>query len=94
MRSFDTELPHFVDEVGQVVITTADGSGEIPVPDVDARDTLGAGDVWHGAFAYAVARGEGDVPDWIGFANEVAAERVRHEGPRSWTAAVGRMGVR
>ncbi|WP_255632308.1 PfkB family carbohydrate kinase [Amycolatopsis sp. TNS106] len=72
--------------------STADGSGAVPVPVTRARDTLGAGDVWHGAFAYAVARGEGDVPGWIAFANEVAAERVRHEGPRSWTAAVAKMG--
>ncbi len=73
--------------------STADGSGEIPVPVTQARDTLGAGDVWHGAFAYAVARGTGDVPGWIEFANEVAAERVRHEGPRSWTAAVAKKGL-
>ncbi|MFJ4105158.1 PfkB family carbohydrate kinase [Amycolatopsis japonica] len=72
--------------------STTDGSGAVPVPVARARDTLGAGDVWHGAFAYAVARGTGDVPGWIGFANEVAAERVRHEGPRSWTAAVAKMG--
>ncbi|WP_410601373.1 PfkB family carbohydrate kinase [Amycolatopsis sp. lyj-90] len=73
--------------------STADGSGEIPVPVTQARDTLGAGDVWHGAFAYAVARDTGDVPGWIEFANEVAAERVRHEGPRSWTAAVAKKGL-
>jgi sugar/nucleoside kinase (ribokinase family) len=29
--------------------------GEVPVPSVDAADTLGAGDVFHGAFTYAVA---------------------------------------
>ncbi|WP_181774426.1 PfkB family carbohydrate kinase [Amycolatopsis pittospori] len=85
-----------------VVITTAgpdpvrwstpEESGETPVPVTQARDTLGAGDVWHGAFAYAVSRGTGDVPRWIAFANEVAAERVRHEGPRSWTTAVAKMG--
>lgn len=72
--------------------STADGSGAVPVPVTRARDTLGAGDVWHGAFAYAVARDQGEVPGWIEFANEVAAERVRHEGPRSWTAAVAKMG--
>ncbi|RSN10071.1 ribokinase [Streptomyces sp. WAC 05977] len=72
--------------------STADESGAVPVPVTRARDTLGAGDVWHGAFAYAVARDRGDVPGWIEFANEVAAERVRHEGPRSWTAAVAKMG--
>ncbi|EOD66216.1 PfkB family carbohydrate kinase, partial [Amycolatopsis vancoresmycina] len=68
--------------------STADGgSGEVPVPAVEARDTLGAGDVWHGALAVAVVR-EPTVPDRIRFANEVAAERVRHVGPRSWTTAI------
>jgi sugar/nucleoside kinase (ribokinase family) len=68
--------------------STADGaSGEVPVPAVEARDTLGAGDVWHGALAVAVAT-EPTVTDRIRFANEVAAERVRHVGPRSWTTAI------
>ncbi|WP_084743183.1 PfkB family carbohydrate kinase [Amycolatopsis australiensis] len=73
---------------GPVRWSTADGgSGEVPVPAVEARDTLGAGDVWHGALAVAVAR-EPTVTDRIRFANEVAAERVRHVGPRSWTTAI------
>ncbi|MEV6830576.1 PfkB family carbohydrate kinase [Amycolatopsis sp. NPDC051102] len=73
---------------GPVRWSTADGgSGEVAVPAVQARDTLGAGDVWHGALAVAVAR-ERTVTDRIRFANEVAAERVRHVGPRSWTTAI------
>ncbi|MET8848429.1 PfkB family carbohydrate kinase [Amycolatopsis sp. NPDC004625] len=73
---------------GPVRWSTADGaSGEVPVPAVEARDTLGAGDVWHGALAVAVVR-EPTVSDRIRFANEVAAERVRHVGPRSWTTAI------
>ncbi|MEU4249660.1 PfkB family carbohydrate kinase [Amycolatopsis sp. NPDC026612] len=73
---------------GPVRWSTADGSsGEVPVPVVEARDTLGAGDVWHGALAVAVTR-EATVTDRIRFANEVAAERVRHVGPRSWTTAI------
>jgi sugar/nucleoside kinase (ribokinase family) len=66
---------------------TAEGSGEVPVPRVEARDTLGAGDVWHGALAYHATRfepGRFAVPELIRFANEVAAERVRRVGPRSW----------
>ncbi|UOZ08752.1 PfkB family carbohydrate kinase [Amycolatopsis sp. WQ 127309] len=73
---------------GPVRWTTADGrSGEVPVLAVEARDTLGAGDVWHGALAVAVTR-EHTVADRIRFANEVAAERVRFVGPRSWTTAI------
>ncbi|MEU6645979.1 PfkB family carbohydrate kinase [Saccharomonospora sp. NPDC046836] len=61
-------------------------TGEVPVPRVTARDTLGAGDVWHGALVSRV--GELDLPQLIGFANAVAAERVRHSGPRSWLGPV------
>jgi sulfofructose kinase len=80
-----------LDRVG-VVITTAgpdpvrwrgpEGGGEVAVPSVDARDTLGAGDVWHGAFVSRVGRS--DIDEAIEFANAVASERVRHVGPRSW----------
>ncbi|WP_216211621.1 PfkB family carbohydrate kinase [Amycolatopsis aidingensis] len=62
--------------------------GEVPVPPVaEVADTLGAGDVWHGALAARV----GDrlaLPELIAFANEVAAERVRHRGPRSWVGPI------
>jgi sulfofructose kinase len=77
---------------GPVRWVTREASGEVPVPTVDARDTLGAGDVWHGALAHGWGR-FGDVPSVIGFANEVAAERVRHAGPRSWVAAVRERGM-
>ncbi|WP_162470742.1 PfkB family carbohydrate kinase [Saccharothrix deserti] len=52
-------------------------TGGQPVPVVEVRDTNGAGDVWHGALAVAVARGMA-VDDAVRWANEVAAVRVRH----------------
>lgn len=67
-------------------------SGEVAVPDVEARDTLGAGDVWHGALVSRVAKL--GVPELIEFANAVASERVRHVGPRSWLDPVRTMGER
>ncbi|MFI5607515.1 PfkB family carbohydrate kinase [Amycolatopsis sp. NPDC051903] len=72
--------------------SSAEDSGQVPVNVVGARDTLGAGDVWHGALAHAVASGRASVPEWIRQANAVAAVRVRHVGPRSWTAAVSELG--
>jgi sugar/nucleoside kinase (ribokinase family) len=60
-------------------------SGGVDVPSVTARDTLGAGDVLHGAFAFAVAAG-GDAVAALGFGAEVAAVRVGHPGPRAWLA--------
>lgn len=63
--------------------------GEIPAPTVTARDTSGAGDVWHGAFALAVARlgrvpVAAELPSMIEYANRAAAVRIQHEGARAW----------
>lgn len=80
-----------------VVVTTngadpvrwsSDGrSGTVPVPRIRAVDTLGAGDVFHGAYAFALALGA-DVPRRIAFASEVAATRCAHVGPRAWLDAI------
>jgi sugar/nucleoside kinase (ribokinase family) len=67
-------------------------SGEVAVPPVAAVDTAGAGDVFHGALAVAVAR-DPVVTDLVGalrFAIAVAGLRVKHAGPRGWLSAVPR----
>jgi sugar/nucleoside kinase (ribokinase family) len=56
-----------------------------PVP-VAAIDTLGAGDIFHGAFCVALASGQGFVPA-LAFANRVAAESCKHAGTRQWMSA-------
>lgn len=63
--------------------------GEVPAPTVTARDTSGAGDVWHGAFTLAVARQgrpptAAELPSMIEYANRAAAIRIQHEGARAW----------
>ncbi|MCK9792787.1 PfkB family carbohydrate kinase [Isoptericola sp. 4D.3] len=60
-------------------------SGRVPVPRVTARDTLGAGDTFHGALAAALAEGAA-LPDACAAAVRVASARVAHVGPRSWLA--------
>ncbi|RZU48300.1 sugar/nucleoside kinase (ribokinase family) [Krasilnikovia cinnamomea] len=63
-------------------------AGEVPVPPVAAVDTAGAGDVFHGALAVAVARDGAlsDLPGSLGYAVAVAGIRVGHAGPRAWLA--------
>jgi sulfofructose kinase len=51
-------------------------------PDVPVVDTLGAGDVWHGGFALALAEGR-TAADAIHFASAAAALKVRRSGGRS-----------
>jgi sugar/nucleoside kinase (ribokinase family) len=69
---------------------TREERGLIAVPQVPARDTLGAGDAFHGAAALALAQGQG-WPDTLAFAARVAAVRVQHPGPRAWRSALGRL---
>ena len=62
-------------------------AGEVPVPAVDAVDTLGAGDAFHGALAWAYAtapRHAPDLPAALAFAAQVAAVRCETAGPRRW----------
>lgn len=67
-------------------------AGAVPVPLVAARDTLGAGDAFHGALAWALATRPAALdtaPGFAGalaFAAEIAAVRVTVAGPRRWLA--------
>lgn len=61
------------------------GRGAVDVYPVRVVDTLGAGDVFHGALVMAIAaKPQAAVPDWVATASGVAAVRCRHPGPRGW----------
>lgn len=57
-----------------------------PAFTVETVDTLGAGDVWHGAFALALAEGRGET-DAIRFASAAAAIKCTRFGGRSGAPA-------
>lgn len=63
---------------------SAEGAGHVPACAVEVVDTLGAGDVWHGAFALRLAEGA-DETGAIRFANAVAALKCTRQGGRSGT---------
>jgi sugar/nucleoside kinase (ribokinase family) len=73
-------------------VTTGRGrpaGGEVRPPMVSAQDTLGAGDVWHGALAHGIAElgrvpDAEDLPRLVDGANQVAAMRVGMIGARAW----------
>jgi sugar/nucleoside kinase (ribokinase family) len=91
---FEAIVPTLVDEGARLVATTAgagpvrwrtrEAGGAVKVPPVDVRDTVGAGDVLHGAVAFARARGITDPARILRFGVAVASVRVQHAGPRSW----------
>lgn len=57
----------------------------LPAFKVSVRDTLGAGDVWHGAFALALAEGKA-AGDAVIFASAAAALKVQNGGGRAGCA--------
>jgi sugar/nucleoside kinase (ribokinase family) len=72
---------------GPVEWSDGSGAGTVDVPRVEARDTLGAGDAFHGALAAALAQGAA-LPKACAEAARVASTRVAHVGPRAWLAEV------
>ncbi|HEU4743246.1 MAG TPA: PfkB family carbohydrate kinase [Meiothermus sp.] len=54
--------------------------GEIPAFKVEAKDSTGAGDVYHGAFALALAEGQGEL-EALRFAAAVSALHVQNGEP-------------
>lgn len=107
----DDTIGAILDELAQAVVITHGGgavvyetqeglAGEVAVPAVPVRDTLAAGDAFHGALAVAVAkRGIGSdgtpididdiLPQVIEDAVAVATARVQHIGPRGWLGRLG-----
>lgn len=63
-----------------------DASGEIPALPVSAVDTMGAGDIFHGAFCHAYAR-EPAFVEALESANRIAAKSCQSAGTRSWMDA-------
>lgn len=88
------ELAAYLHGLGARVVAQTHGPGgidlsvggrrtEVPVPAVTAVDTLGAGDVLHGAYAFYRAEGV-DPEAALMRAAEVAAFRCRFAGSRRW----------
>lgn len=79
------------DGAGPLRWATGGEHGEAAVPRVDVVDTLGAGDVLHGAAAYAVAR-RGVSPKalrrWLPWAARVASLSCTLPGTRAWLRSV------
>ena len=57
---------------------------ELPVEPVKAVDTLGAGDIFHGAFCYGYFEKGYSCEEALQYAGKVASESVKYRGPREW----------
>jgi sugar/nucleoside kinase (ribokinase family) len=70
---------------GPIRWAEGESSGEITPQRVEAVDTLGAGDIFHGAFCHAFAGGEGFRAS-LEAAAAVASRSCTSWGPRGWMA--------
>ncbi len=66
-----------------IIYSSRNGEGEIPIGDVDVVDTLGAGDIFHGAFCYYYAKSPSFVSA-LENAARIATRSCQSFGTRSW----------
>ncbi len=59
------------------------GSGSLAVPDVPTVDTMGAGDIFHGAYSYFLGTGL-SFPDTLARAAIIASNSCQFRGTRAW----------
>lgn len=65
-------------------------SGLVPVPQIVPVDTMGAGDIFHGAFCYFSSAGMG-FADSLAEAARVASQSCQFRGTREWMQHSGRI---
>ncbi|MBV8672742.1 MAG: hypothetical protein JOZ33_04855 [Acidobacteriaceae bacterium] len=68
---------------GPIRFTAGRDSGLIPVPHVQVVDTMGAGDILHGAYCWYRAQGF-SFSEALGKAAVIASESCRFSGTRAW----------
>jgi sugar/nucleoside kinase (ribokinase family) len=76
----DIAITHGADPVR---FASARSAGTIEVPRVEAVDTMGAGDIFHGAFCFYSAQGR-EFEDALREAAKMASDSCRYSGTRKW----------
>jgi sugar/nucleoside kinase (ribokinase family) len=66
-----------------VQFVSGQSSGTLTVPQVEMVDTMGAGDILHGAYCYFASTGRGFIES-LAEAAKVASESCRYAGTREW----------
>lgn len=63
-------------------------SYELAVPKINAIDTLGAGDIFHGAFSKYIIETDHDFSAALSMAAKIASLSCQYIGPRKWTGSL------
>ena len=69
---------------GPITLIWEGARSAIAVRSAKAIDTLGAGDIFHGAFSWYILKNLGNVPLALAQSSEIAALSCEHLGPRAW----------
>jgi sugar/nucleoside kinase (ribokinase family) len=78
-----------------IEVLTGVGRAQVAVPPADVVDTLGAGDVLHGALsAWLAVRGTTDLHGGLAWAARIAADSCAASGARGWLADGDRLAQR
>lgn len=82
-QAFD--IPHVAVTRGDqpILYQTHRQTGQVPVPQIQAVDTLGAGDIFHGAFCHYYIQNP-DFPQALSQAAQIAAGACQYFGTRHW----------
>ncbi len=77
-------IPHIAITQGEQPIQYLDRGGisTIPIPSIQAIDTLGAGDIFHGAFCHYIL--QESFPNALSQAAQIASKSCQFFGTRSW----------
>ncbi len=70
-----------------IQFVSGQSSGTIAVPQVEVIDTMGAGDILHGAYCFYVSTGRGFIES-LAEASKIASESCRYAGTREWMARI------
>jgi sugar/nucleoside kinase (ribokinase family) len=71
------------DGADPVYFVSGQSSGTLRVPQVEVVDTMGAGDIFHGAYCYFASTGRGFIES-LAEAARIASESCRYAGTREW----------
>ncbi|MGA9060868.1 MAG: PfkB family carbohydrate kinase [Terracidiphilus sp.] len=71
------------DGADAVHFVSGQSSGTLRVPQVEVVDTMGAGDIFHGAYCYFASTGRGFIES-LAEAARIASESCRYAGTREW----------
>jgi len=87
LKAYDVKNIAMTRGADPILFSCGSSQGTVRVPHVKAIDTMGAGDIFHGAFCY-YSSVERRFDTALAAAAKIAAESCRFRGPRAWAESL------